>query len=47
MTGELGERAEVLGALALALGESDHELAEHATAEAGGEDAPLPGGKPR
>jgi predicted NBD/HSP70 family sugar kinase/biotin operon repressor len=36
VTGELGERAEVLGALALALGESDHELARTlATAEAG------------
>jgi predicted NBD/HSP70 family sugar kinase len=28
VTGELGDRAEVLGALALALGESDHELAK-------------------
>jgi predicted NBD/HSP70 family sugar kinase len=36
VTGELGERAEVLGALALALGESDHELARTlATAQAG------------
>jgi predicted NBD/HSP70 family sugar kinase len=36
VTGELGDRAEVLGALALALGESDHELARTlATAEAG------------
>ena len=36
VTGELGERAEVLGALALALGESDHEVARTlATAEAG------------
>ena len=35
-TGELGDRAEVLGALALALGESGHELARTlATAEVG------------
>jgi hypothetical protein len=36
MTGELGDRAEVLGALALALGESDHELARTLTTAGAG-----------
>jgi predicted NBD/HSP70 family sugar kinase len=36
VTGELGDRAEVLGALALAMGESDHELARTLTTAGAG-----------